>query len=129
MKGSTGRIWNLLPPAPLGTLDDAGLPPVVAQVLYHRDVTNSTELDAFLKPSHRLPYEPFLLPGVEQASHRLAQALNKGESISIFGDFDVDGVTGTALLAQGLQALGKLYRTYPTGWRRDTGSALGPFRP
>ena len=106
MRSGTSKVWKLLPSAPHGTFNGVDLPPVVAEVLYHRGIKSSIELEAFLKPSNKFPYEPTLLPGVEQASYRLADAIKKREIIGVFGDFDVDGITGAALVAQGLQGLG-----------------------
>ncbi|MFQ5861231.1 MAG: single-stranded-DNA-specific exonuclease RecJ, partial [Dehalococcoidia bacterium] len=54
----------------------------------------------------RLLLDPFLLPGMDRAVERLSAALSTGQRIGLFGDFDVDGVTGTALLAQALTELG-----------------------
>jgi len=54
----------------------------------------------------RLSGNPFLLPDMQQATARIYRALLSGENIAIYGDFDVDGITATALLVQGLSTLG-----------------------
>ncbi|MEK7814897.1 MAG: single-stranded-DNA-specific exonuclease RecJ, partial [Chloroflexota bacterium] len=82
------------------------LPPAVARVLVNRGIDTAAKLQLFLHPPHRLPYDPVRLPGMDQALQRLHQAVNRGEKVGIFGDFDVDGVTGTAIVAEGLRGMG-----------------------
>ena len=76
---------------------------MVARVLHNRGITSALEIDSLLTPVLR---EPDLLPGMESACHRLRKAIEAGEVIGIFGDFDVDGITGTALVAEALGDLG-----------------------
>ena len=95
--------WKLHPSVRAQTAASAGIPPIAAQVLHNRGLSTRHEIDSFLNP--RL-HDPELLPGMEAASHRLSRAVMAGETIGIFGDFDVDGVTGTALVAQALGDLG-----------------------
>ena len=99
--------WNLLPPAPdkyLGTA--SGFPRLITQLLYNRGLTEPSQLEPFIAGDKRLSGDPFLLPDMNQAVARIYHALLSGEKIAIYGDFDVDGVTATALLVQGLTALG-----------------------
>jgi len=63
-------------------------------------------LQLFLAADKRLSGDPWLLPDMHQAVARIYRALLSGENIAIYGDFDVDGITGTTLLVQGLSALG-----------------------
>ena len=97
------REWRVRPAVPPGSLATSGLPPIVAQVLHNRGFTTRSEIDSFLNPPF---HDPFLLPGMEAATRRLSQAVMAGETVAIFGDFDVDGVTGTAVVAEGLGGLG-----------------------
>ena len=97
--------WQLTPERPTPELDKR-VPRLVAQVLAARGVDTSEKLRLFLEPPHRLPYNPLRLPGMELALPRLFSAVQRGERVGIFGDFDVDGVTGTAIIADGLGALG-----------------------
>ena len=78
-------------------------PPVIAQVLANRGIDSPPLLKAFMDPQ---PHDPMLLPGMPGACRRLAQALDSGETVGVFGDFDVDGVAGTAVAVQGLEDLG-----------------------
>ncbi|GAI38109.1 unnamed protein product, partial [marine sediment metagenome] len=59
-----------------------------------------------MSADERLSGNPFLLPDMQQAVARIYRALLSGENIAIYGDFDVDGITATALLVQGLTTLG-----------------------
>lgn len=84
----------------------SGFPPLIVQLLYNRGVTELSQLPSFLAADKRLSADPFRLPDMERAVARIYQALLSGENIAIYGDYDVDGITGTALLVQGLSALG-----------------------
>ena len=97
------REWRLPHPIAEGGTGLEGLPPIVVLILRNRSIRTGPEVDSFLNPSQ---HDPSLLPGMESACRRLQQAIAGGELIGIFGDFDVDGVTGTALIAQGLGDLG-----------------------
>jgi single-stranded-DNA-specific exonuclease len=97
--------WRLLPPVER-PIDVAGIHPLVAQLLYNRGISEPSQIDAFLNADRRLEVDPFLLPNIHQAVSRTYQALLTGEQIAIYGDFDADGITATALLVQGLSALG-----------------------
>lgn len=81
------------------------VPAVVARVLAFRGIDTADGLSRFLNPSH-LPYDPGLLPGMDIAVARLRRAVNESERVGVFGDFDVDGITGTAIMAEGLGSLG-----------------------
>jgi single-stranded-DNA-specific exonuclease len=109
--------WNLLPPValqqPLG-----GYPPLLVQLLCNRGVTRPEDFAAFLASDRTLLLDPFLLPGMGPAIVRINQALLKGETIGVYGDFDADGITAAAALVQGLALLGG--RTVPYIPHRQT---------
>jgi single-stranded-DNA-specific exonuclease len=96
--------WHLLSPAPDEYLRAANVPPVIAQLLYNRSV-QPDEIELFLAADHGLEGNPFLLPDISQAISRIYRALLSQEKIAIYGDFDVDGVTATAILVEGLSWL------------------------
>ncbi len=99
--------WNLLPPAPDSHLgSSSGFPPLLAQLLYNRGVREPSQLEPFLNADKRLAGDPSLLPDMSLAVGRVYRALLSGENIAIYGDFDADGITGTALLVKGLASLG-----------------------
>jgi len=99
--------WNLLPPAPPQFLAGVpGLSPLAAQLLYNRGITEPSGIEPFLSGGSDLSADPCLLPDIEAATGRIYRALLSGEKIAVYGDFDADGITGTALLVQGLTSLG-----------------------
>ena len=100
------KSWRLQTPAPPEFARSVGLPKVAAQVLYNRGIATTEEARAFLEGPPEPFHNPSLLPQMAAAVERLAQAIGSGETIGVFGDFDADGVTATAILAQGLGALG-----------------------
>jgi single-stranded-DNA-specific exonuclease len=83
-----------------------GLPPLVARVLAARGVSDAAEADRFLQPSLAQIHDPFLMKGVERAVERVGRALAAGESIVVYGDYDVDGLTSMTILHQTLAELG-----------------------
>lgn len=102
------KAWRVRPPIPPETrssLGKANLSPLLAQLLYNRGIADVQQAQAFLSPE-LVSHDPWALPGIKAAVHRLKQALEHRERIAVFGDFDVDGVTATALLAQALKPLG-----------------------
>ncbi len=97
--------WKLLPEADK-PLNYKGLHALVAKLLYNRGITNPSDAEVFLKADKRLCIDPFSLPDMHQAVNRVYKALMSGEKIAIYGDFDADGITATALLVQGLTEMG-----------------------
>ena len=96
------------------------LPPLVTQLLANRGIDSELSLAAYMNPVF---HDPELLPGIGPAVSRLSRALTSNETIGIFGDFDVDGVTGTAVAAQGLEELGATVAPY-IPHREDEGHGL-----
>ena len=97
--------WEIRPGVPREYLDAVGQPPLLAQLLYNRGVT-AEAVAAYLDPTQFQPGNPFLIPDVDKAVVRINEALLRGEKIGIFGDFDVDGVTSTAVIKETLALLG-----------------------
>ena len=85
---------------------EAELSPIVARILLNRGIRTLDEATEFLNPSMSALHDPFLLPDMEPAVERLARAVRDSEKICVHGDYDVDGVTGAALLVRALRALG-----------------------
>ncbi len=105
------KRWRLRGRFPDGALDGTAYPNLVRHLLWHRGLRTASEADAFMD-SHRPDYDPMLLPDAELALERLRAAIRDGETVAVFGDFDVDGVTATAILAEGLGELGARVITY-----------------
>ena len=106
------KTWQLYPACPAEFAHRLGLPPVVAQVLYNHGIATQQEAQDFLAGPTEPFHNPNLLSQMAPAVERLARAINAGESIGVFGDFDADGVTATAILAQGLGVLGAKVTPY-----------------
>ena len=100
------RVWDKLPSPPVGFARELGFPPFQAHLLYNRGIRSRVEVGPYLAPDESLAHDPMLLPDMGRGVARLRKAMDSGESIGVFGDFDTDGVTGTALLTQALQGLG-----------------------
>ena len=90
-------------PASFGSLN---LPPLIAETLVRRGIITPEAVHAFLDPDSHHPTSPFELPGMDRAVERILLAIRSGQQICVWGDFDVDGQTSTALLVQALAALG-----------------------
>ncbi|RDV05598.1 single-stranded-DNA-specific exonuclease RecJ [Undibacter mobilis] len=110
-KSATGRAWR-------DRLDDRGLarattitqrlgtPELLARVLAGRNV-EVDEVEAYLDPTVKnLMPDPSVLTAMDAAAARLADAVQRGEKVAIFGDYDVDGATSSALLARYLRQCG-----------------------
>ena len=90
----------------------AGLPAAVGRILWARGHRDAAAVQRFLEPGlDQLP-DPFGLKGIEPAVERIRRALTAGEKISIYGDYDVDGVTSTVLLVSVLRKLGGVVDFY-----------------
>jgi single-stranded-DNA-specific exonuclease len=106
--GAPKRQWVIHPPHP-----DAGefakslkVSPLLAQVLINRGITDVHTGSVFLRPKLNELISPELMPGVKPAVSRIKQAVKGRERITIYGDYDVDGITGAAILWQILTLLG-----------------------
>ena len=107
LRGSGERRWRLLGEPDLSGFAGAGpgLPPLMRILLAHRGVLTTDEARAHLGPPAELT-DPSLMPNLDIAVGRLAEACRAGEQVAVFGDFDVDGLTSTTILVEGLRALG-----------------------
>lgn len=103
---NTYKQWRRREFPPAGFAEELGLAPFHAHLLYNRGIRQSSDVETYLKPDERLLNDPLLLPDMAIAVARLKQALDSDEVIGIFGDFDADGITGTALLIRALRDLG-----------------------
>src|SRR3954469_18502683 len=101
--------WSLAPEQPLlaGQLANVlKISPLLAQCLLNRGFSEVDRISNFLQPRLKGLADPFLLPNMARAVDRLFQAREQKEPLVIFGDYDVDGVTSTALLFEVLSKLG-----------------------
>jgi single-stranded-DNA-specific exonuclease len=108
-KQAAGRLWTLRrhPDALTASLATAlGISPVVAGVLAARGVETEEAARALLKPNLEQLHDPYLMLGMRESVARVLRAVDAGERILIYGDYDVDGTTGTVVLRRALEVLG-----------------------
>lgn len=82
------------------------VPPLVAALLLARGYDTNAKADEFLNPSLSHLHDPFLLKGMREAVDRIQEAIEHREKILVWGDYDVDGTTGTVLLRRAFKVLG-----------------------
>ena len=103
------RQWRIVPHDSArveSLIRSAGLPPVVAQLLVSRGVYDANSAETFLSTKLSGLRAPEELPGVSAATEIIAEAIADEMPIAIYGDYDCDGMTGTAILYNGLKLLG-----------------------
>lgn len=116
------RRWRLRSSAPAEGLARSLFPPLIRRLLAQRGVANEDEAARFLFLEPWPEADPLLLPGVQPAVERLAQAVARRETVAVFGDFDVDGITAAALLTEALRELGATALPYiPDRFREGYG--------
>lgn len=106
---SHSRRWRLQPQSPelcSRIASELSVHPLVAQVLLNRGISSSDLARLFLKPSIDQLHDPFLLPGMDKAVQRLRLACLNSEKVLVYGDYDVDGVTSTAVVWRYLRSIG-----------------------
>ncbi len=107
---STSHRWQVVPANP--ALEDKlacalDVAPLVARVMVAHGITSVEQARHFLTPSLERDWaDPAIIPGLRAVADRVERALDAGEQIAVFGDFDVDGITSTCLLTEALRALG-----------------------
>jgi len=89
-----------------------GLTPTIAQVLYNRGIQDVDEARRFLDPKLNGLVEPHDMPDLQKASQRICQAIRAKEPVVVYGDYDVDGITGTAILWHILSRAGATVNAY-----------------
>ena len=102
---ASAPIW--IEPTPIPTdapLADLHANPIIARLLYRRGYRDAMSAQAFTDPRPQPAPNPYGLPNMREAVARVGQAIVRRECIAIFGDYDADGVTSTALLVRALRA-------------------------
>ena len=107
------KRWNVAEPIPPEIDQElVDFPPLLRQLLYNRGVRDAESAQAFVEASSPGATDPFLIRDMAEAVELLQAAIANGTPIAIYGDYDVDGVTSTALLYELLQKLGVSPRIY-----------------
>jgi len=89
-----------------------GLPPLVALILATRHITSKTQAIDYLYSRLENLHPPDSMPDLDKAVTRIVRALEQGEQVAVYGDYDVDGITATALLVHFLSSLDGTVRWY-----------------
>jgi len=97
-------IAPAIPPEAEGALDS--YPPIVRQILFNRGFSTPEAAQSYLEARMPPETDPYLLLGMDIAVDRIRQAIKEREKIAVYGDYDVDGVTATALLVETFENLG-----------------------
>ncbi|MEE8568451.1 MAG: single-stranded-DNA-specific exonuclease RecJ [Anaerolineales bacterium] len=101
------KRWRLTPPIPPDVQHSlAEYRPFEQEILFNRGIRTTKEVDAYFTFGISQDHDPFLMSGMDQAVERLQAAVASGENIVIYGDYDADGVTATALLVDVLRRIG-----------------------
>ncbi len=107
------KHWQIAAPLPPEAAAElAAYSPILRQLLYNRGCATYADACAYLEAQAPAGCETFNLLGMEPAVERTLRAIEKQESIAVYGDYDADGVTATALLTQALRGLDAQVREY-----------------
>ena len=100
--------WNIAnrPEGPYKAMRERGVPALVAATLCARGLDSVEEANNLLSSSERQLQDPFLMKDMDRAVARIQRALDQGETIAVYGDYDVDGITSTCLLTHYLRSQG-----------------------
>ncbi len=101
------KKWVVLQEPPVNFFEEhPELPPVVAHLLYHREIRTQDKIDEFLNPDYSQDvHDPFLFRDMEKAVSRVFKAIEEKEKITIHGDYDADGVSASVILSSLFRAL------------------------
>ncbi len=121
--------WILLPTPDKESIErlsaSIGCSPIISQLLLQRGSTSYEEASLFTNPLKGQWHDPFLMKDLDKAVERILSAKKAGESIFVFGDYDVDGTTSVALMSEYLKGLGMNIHTYiPDRYKEGYGLSI-----
>ncbi|HEY5117824.1 MAG TPA: DHH family phosphoesterase, partial [Anaerolineales bacterium] len=97
----------------VGPEPDAGIfqalmafPKPIVRALFHRGIQNPETARVFFQADPQLPTDPFLMTDMDRATERILRAIQAREPMVVYGDYDTDGVTATAMLVDFLKSIG-----------------------
>ncbi len=109
-------------------VEELNILPVTAKLLINRGLVDIDEAFSFLSPNIKEIHDPWLMKDMDKAIERVVRAMNDGEKVAVFGDYDVDGTTATALLKLFFTELGIDVQTYiPERLSEGYGLSTGPI--
>jgi single-stranded-DNA-specific exonuclease len=107
------KRWEVAPPPPPDAIQElSGYPPILRQILYNRGYRTHEQARLFLEAQSPPNSQPMNLLNLPKAVDRIIYAVQHHENIVVYGDYDADGVTATALLVLALKAIGGEVREY-----------------
>ncbi len=109
MKSPPQKKWRLRNPdfdSSIALAAEVGVSPLAAQLLINRGIRTAEAAQAYLSPTFEELHSPFQLADMDKAVERIRQAIKRGEKICVYGDYDIDGTTATALLLKTFQHIG-----------------------
>jgi single-stranded-DNA-specific exonuclease len=108
--------WILADPPEEGLVaalaKDINVPETIAKILVYRGIADYDTAKVYFRPTMELLHDPFLLDGMDKAVDRVLRGIAAGESFFVFGDYDVDGTNGAAMLYLFLKEIGARVQYY-----------------
>lgn len=115
--------WQMIPQQPDEQVkeiqEQCQIPPILANLLVARGLTNAHDAQLFLKPQLQQIQLPNQLHDMEKAVKRIRKAINEGQKITVYGDYDADGMTATSIMFEALETLGANVNYYIPNRFRD----------
>ncbi len=102
----TDKIWKLkeVSQKSLDRLKSTGFSDTFLKILINRGITDITAIERYFNPKSRYLFSPFIMDGICEAIDRILKATERNESIRVYGDRDVDGITSTVVLTETLKS-------------------------
>lgn len=104
--GWLGRTWQITEPHDAPPIEGLDVPSFVGRLLRRRGIDTVPAAQEFLNPQWYQPADASVLGQWREAIERVALAAHRGEPVAIYGDYDVDGITSTAILSEALDEIG-----------------------
>lgn len=102
----TGYHWEIPPTAAAGQDLPTGVTPLIGRILWNRQIRSAAAIEHILHPKYQDLHRPDLYLNLDRAVERLIRAIRAAEQITVYGDYDADGICATAIVVETLQALG-----------------------
>lgn len=99
------------------------------KICCQRGLDTKEKIESFIEPANQSQHDPYLIHDMEKAVNRINQAISAGETITVYGDYDADGITSTALLTEALTILGAQVDFYiPNRFTDGYGPSLARYQ-